>query len=440
MEVRFEKNITCEFMIIRRQTDVCQLEYEEQILHNNELPGVLKFKMKESDEDCCYYYDIKGMKNLDENTQYDTIDYNNALMIINDLKTLLGTIDDYLLSFDSICLDENYIYYSYLAKRYLFVYIPGYCRSFKDQLKELLAWLMKHINYNDKDCVSYIFNLYRKIEAGEDIFAETIPSKDQSDDIKEETSDRYVKDEIITESKNSNISGSNQLGKLKAESKHKEKLNLIPDGEEKNEQGILVKTIIICIILFAFTIIFKNNLSFWVQTWFGIYPLSWIWPMIMLVLGVFTNIIIFAFSRERENKEDEFWDEPVCMDFSAMKEDETTLLMRNSEYPQTQLLEQNCLILIGKSQNYHDMIKVRQYPFTIGKNKALVQYVLDAATVSRRHLQIQYKEDKCLVTDLYSTNGTKINGRSLSPGKAYPIENGDHLQIAELIFEVKITD
>ena len=51
-------------------------------------------------------------------------------------------------------------------------------------------------------------------------------------------------------------------------------------------------------------------------------------------------------------------------------------------------------------------IVIAYYPFIIGKQENLVDYVLRRETVSRLHLRIDRKEDRYYVQDLNSTNGT----------------------------------
>jgi FHA domain-containing protein len=58
-------------------------------------------------------------------------------------------------------------------------------------------------------------------------------------------------------------------------------------------------------------------------------------------------------------------------------------------------------------------------------------------TVSRRHLEVGFKEGNCTITDLGSLNGSMINETSLESGKAYPLKPGDELSIGLLKFNVE---
>ena len=74
------------------------------------------------------------------------------------------------------------------------------------------------------------------------------------------------------------------------------------------------------------------------------------------------------------------------------------------------------------------------YPFVIGKNKNLADYTLQKDTVSRFHLRIDNEGEIYTVTDLNSTNGTRVNGKALDANGTSVIETGDELYIADVGF------
>jgi hypothetical protein len=61
-----------------------------------------------------------------------------------------------------------------------------------------------------------------------------------------------------------------------------------------------------------------------------------------------------------------------------------------------------------------------------------------ARAVSRRHARIFKQEDKVVVEDLRSTNGTFVNGRKLHPLTCLVLHDGDLVQLGTLQIEVRI--
>ena len=75
-------------------------------------------------------------------------------------------------------------------------------------------------------------------------------------------------------------------------------------------------------------------------------------------------------------------------------------------------------------------IVIAYYPFIIGKQENLVDYVLRRETVSRLHLRIDRKEDRYYVQDLNSTNGTMAGGHILENNEIMEIWDGVEISIA----------
>jgi pSer/pThr/pTyr-binding forkhead associated (FHA) protein len=79
-----------------------------------------------------------------------------------------------------------------------------------------------------------------------------------------------------------------------------------------------------------------------------------------------------------------------------------------------------------------------QFPFTIGRVNAAL--TLNDASVSRLHAQISMdtQSKRYLITDMNSSNGTRVNGMQLTPGQAMYLDQGSRIQIGpniEIRFE-----
>jgi len=65
-------------------------------------------------------------------------------------------------------------------------------------------------------------------------------------------------------------------------------------------------------------------------------------------------------------------------------------------------------------------------------------YDEDEGYVSRRHAQISRGADGYFITDLDSYNGTTVNGGPLLPQRAYPLRNGDRIQVGLVVIEFRL--
>lgn len=56
----------------------------------------------------------------------------------------------------------------------------------------------------------------------------------------------------------------------------------------------------------------------------------------------------------------------------------------------------------------------------------------DDHSVSRRHAQLLYRDGEYVLQDLKSTNGTRVNGRPLSPGSRVALRHADEVQFGDI--------
>lgn len=83
-------------------------------------------------------------------------------------------------------------------------------------------------------------------------------------------------------------------------------------------------------------------------------------------------------------------------------------------------------------------ISVQQLPFTIGRVGAML--TVSDASVSRLHAQITMDSQsrRYQITDMNSSNGTRVNGTPITSGQPTFLNHGSRIQIGpnvEIVFE-----
>jgi hypothetical protein len=78
-----------------------------------------------------------------------------------------------------------------------------------------------------------------------------------------------------------------------------------------------------------------------------------------------------------------------------------------------------------------------QEGFVLGRQEALVNYMIADRSVSRRHARIVAMGQEIGIVDLGSTHGTWVSGRKLAPNaKPAPIESGSRVALGGVSFKV----
>ena len=75
-------------------------------------------------------------------------------------------------------------------------------------------------------------------------------------------------------------------------------------------------------------------------------------------------------------------------------------------------------------------IPLTYFPFLIGKSREMADFCLNEPGVSRLHVKIEEKDGAYTITDLNSTNGTKVNGTLLEANATCSLEPGSEVEIA----------
>mgnify|MGYP002510635187 CR=1 FL=1 len=88
------------------------------------------------------------------------------------------------------------------------------------------------------------------------------------------------------------------------------------------------------------------------------------------------------------------------------------------------------LYAMDKRNKQH--IELKQFPCTVGKLAGCVDYVLADDSVSRIHARFDKQNEKVMLTDMNSTNGTYKNGLRMQPHETVEIEPGDEVRFGNL--------
>jgi CheY-like chemotaxis protein len=81
-------------------------------------------------------------------------------------------------------------------------------------------------------------------------------------------------------------------------------------------------------------------------------------------------------------------------------------------------------------------VVIERFPCVVGRHSSC-SWRLHHPSVSRRHCALSLRDGKVCVEDLGSSNGTLLNGESVSEPR--PLADGDRLDVARLSFRIHLT-
>ena len=86
-----------------------------------------------------------------------------------------------------------------------------------------------------------------------------------------------------------------------------------------------------------------------------------------------------------------------------------------------------------------EVLKLEGHLWTAGREPACEIYI-DSPHISRRHFELARTKEGFFLTDLGSSNGTKINGTKAPPHEPSKVESGDEIQIMNIRMSFEIRD
>ena len=84
-----------------------------------------------------------------------------------------------------------------------------------------------------------------------------------------------------------------------------------------------------------------------------------------------------------------------------------------------------------------DRLAASSAGMVIGRAAGHCELIVSHSTVSRRHARLMLIGEALQLEDLGSTNGTRVNGRTVPPGTHRPLQMGDRLRLGDVELSVR---
>ncbi len=497
MEVEYLREMRQNYLMIQAEESQEQ-GYEARMMIGNTIDGLLKFRIKKSDNRCRFCYEITSKQPLSRMLEKKAINAVQIRGLLLGIARTLTRMEDYLLSEEQILLDPDYIYVDPEEYEPFLCLLPGKRGDFPEEFSLFLQYLLGNTDHEDKEAVVLIYGLYReslKENYGLDnllrwVMKENYPDMEyrnkgeNCERMKPENTESWDKKGIAPET----------AGIAPGQTDASEKVQKYAGSPERISYLYLLPGSVM--ILLAAGIRFFSGR-------YGLIPYAVFLGaagIALLLLGGSLGWFKWFAARKRDRTEDsrkvsyglsscsrssceralthtssntdrqtsfretsneasglnplfsnqnpqpnvssrpgqwqmifdepeeEQTEEPSTSAVSQAEEMRTVLLWNQSEEKPVRSLV---------SRDGEGDIVLSYYPFIIGKQEGLCDYVLDKSTVSRLHVRIDETEEGYRVTDLNSTNGTFVNGRPLDANGTALIQPGDEIGVADLRFQLK---
>lgn len=359
------------FLLLRKTRHA----FEEQMIRINRPAGMLSMEKAESEE--IYKYEITGRKTLA--MMFERVPMNGE-QIERVLKGILEVLErgrDYLLSEDNFVLLPEYIYLGIPGYEVTLCYYPEYGISFVEQMGKLFELFLNRVDYREEQAIAMVYALYMQLQEPDMTF-ERIQKL-----LSEQEKQRKARDGRIKDTRNKKEKMQTVI--VKKEEVHREK--------EQNRPAVEIKR-------------------------------EGLW-------GRFRKEVGTRLLRSGHGEEEESVSAPSFLPVACVRESPPEWGVQETKALSVKRSSTSPALISGQSG---EMITLTKFPFYVGSLPEYMDYVIPDETVSRFHAKFINRDGNIYLTDLNSTNGTKVNEHTLNVQEQVRLAEGDRIVFAEAEF------
>lgn len=397
LKTEYKRDFKNNYMLISfEEEEEADIEkYEFKMLENNYISGLMKFKLVKENEKTIFCYDITSKQSLSRILEYKPIGLEDIKKIVLGIIRAITNMERFLLGTYGLLLNTDHIYVDPESLDLALCYLPCIKEEMQSKLSDLFAQILAKIDQNDHEGVVLAYSLYQESLKDNCVFNDLLSIMNKHNkNTKKETvqkvadadcnkEDVYEGDnEKSLESKTKDRAEIFSIKSLFGMKKEKAKINN-PIQESKNSYKKKKKE--------------------------------------------------ESPPEEELDEENEEWLEL----FENSKSTERSNTYEEKEYTHTVLLseasENKADYILKSSDKTVEDIKISYFPFIIGKQERICDYIIKSEMVSRLHLRIDKdRGEKFSIRDLNSLNGTKLEGRLLDNEEVAELSLGNEVEIADL--------
>ncbi len=402
--------------------------YEIHMMAANRIGGLLKFHVKEVDNQKLYYYEITSKQPLNRVLEYHSLGREELKKLIEDIGRTLERLEAYLLKEKQILLEPEYIYVEPEQFTVSLCLVPGRQVEFPQEMTGLLRYLLGKVNHQDKECVVMAYGLYQES------LKENYGLKDLLEIAGKNCSSEDGSDDSILQTEKDNRPEENHSSHLSYSFNEEiEERNRFFDGKENG-----------AVFIIPILAMFGIAAALWLV--FGMEGIRKFWYGVPIT-GGFSAFTVLALWRKESRqpkalmvKKEEGSRQPAeSFEWQLAFEEEIKEKTPkpdtgDEEVFQTALLndttaDKSIRYLRAVGVDVED-IAITYVPYLIGKQEGMVDCVLTGEAISRIHARIDREGEEYRISDLNSTNGTVVNGRVLETNETVSLKIGDEVFLA----------
>jgi hypothetical protein len=160
MDVEYKKDLRHNYMVIAESDEQKIEPYCIKMLEHQSIDGILPMEQQRMDNRILFYYDITAKQSMINLFDKTILSFDRVKQLLGYIIQTMERAYEHLLSEDDFILSPEYIYLDITTNHPYLCFYCGYHKSIKEQMNGLIEYLMNKVDYNDKDAVLLVYQLY----------------------------------------------------------------------------------------------------------------------------------------------------------------------------------------------------------------------------------------------------------------------------------------
>lgn len=421
VEIQYQKELNQNYMILPSEKSV--ENYEQKMILENTIPGMLPVCVRKINGQAFYYYDIHSRQSIRTIFEQKLFDKQVLMYLLCGITKAFQELHLYLLSPENLLLHPECVFLNMETGEVSFCFYPEE-KYGRETFEELAEFLIDRVNYEEEEAKTIAYDYYDRVCRQE-----------------------YDPGEMIEEILKCESEQILPAEWEKNDEKKEEFYFVEPEEKEKEEkikpsviQAALCFGVIIAAVSCYLVLLFHPD-------WMLLIGLS---QENYLIIGAVTAVastvgmtgVLWYFRKREEEQEKppeqkEIWEGTGECRQTAMEEafsegeayfGETVVLCVDKVWKTP--------VLKGIDGDEERCFVLDESPYIIGKLSGKANGILTDSRVSRVHAAIREDSGQYYISDLNSTNGTFINDQQLNGTETVLLHHMDKVRMAsvEMVF------
>ena len=164
MKTSYQRELKRNYLIVETETSEGQGEppFEQKMLEQNQIDGILRFQVRQKDEEVRFFYEITSKQPLSRLLEGQTIQAEQIRALVFGIARSLDHMEQYLLSEKSVLLDPEYLYVDPESLKVWLCLVPGMECDVPEDYSRFLEYLLGKVDHRDKESVVLAYGLYQE--------------------------------------------------------------------------------------------------------------------------------------------------------------------------------------------------------------------------------------------------------------------------------------